>query len=571
MTQNELARALQDAAGHHNVLTSPSQTRYYRTGFRSGEGAALAVVFPTSLLMQWQVLQVCVNAGAIIIMQAANTGLTEGSSPSGYDYDRPVVIISGKKLNKLVLLNEGQQVLAFPGTTLFQLENALKPLKREPHSVIGSSCIGASVVGGIANNSGGALVQRGPAYTELSLYAQVTEQGVLTLVNHLGIELGDSPEEILKSLETLPLQKTVPVSEKMASDREYVQRVRDVNAETPARFNADPRRLYESSGCAGKVAVFAVRLDTFDAPQAEQVFYLGSNDPNVFTNIRRHILSEFENMPVLGEYIHKTAFDVARDYGKDIFLAIEKLGTGAMPKLFAIKGYFTSLLNSVPLIPNDIPDKFLQLSSKLFPEHLPNRILEFHEKYEHHLIIKMAGNGIAELKAYLAGLFEGTLHEGKSLDAAYFACTEKEASEAMLHRFAVAGAGVRYLQMNHKTVEDVVALDIALKRNETQWFETLPEAVSEKILPPLYYGHFFCHVFHQDYLVKKGYSAHDVKKELLAYQDTRSAAYPAEHNVGHLYQASEEMQAFYRRLDPTNTFNSGLGKTSKFKRYGGCC
>jgi hypothetical protein len=35
-------------------------------------------------------------------------------------------------------------------------------LGRAPHSVIGSSCLGASIVGGVANNSGGALVKRGP-------------------------------------------------------------------------------------------------------------------------------------------------------------------------------------------------------------------------------------------------------------------------------------------------------------------------------------------------------------------------------------------------------------------------
>jgi D-lactate dehydrogenase len=53
--------------------------------------------------------------------------------------------------------------------------------------VIGSSCIGASVIGGICNNSGGSLVQRGPAYTEMSLYARIDENGKLTLVNHLGL------------------------------------------------------------------------------------------------------------------------------------------------------------------------------------------------------------------------------------------------------------------------------------------------------------------------------------------------------------------------------------------------
>ncbi|MFC3217356.1 hypothetical protein [Comamonas sp. JC664] len=49
-----------------------------------------------------------------------------------------------------------------PGPTLDKLEQVLAPLGREPHSVIGSSCIGASVLGGICNNSGGSLVRRGP-------------------------------------------------------------------------------------------------------------------------------------------------------------------------------------------------------------------------------------------------------------------------------------------------------------------------------------------------------------------------------------------------------------------------
>ena len=93
-------------------------------------------------------LSACVAADKIILMQAANTGLTEGSTPNGNDYDRDIVIISTLRLDKLHLLDKGEQVLAFPGTTLYSLEKRL-PLGREPHSVIGSSCIGASVVGGI--------------------------------------------------------------------------------------------------------------------------------------------------------------------------------------------------------------------------------------------------------------------------------------------------------------------------------------------------------------------------------------------------------------------------------------
>ena len=75
------------------------------------------------------------------------------------------------------------------GSTLFDLEKKLDKYNRDPHSVIGSSCIGASIVGGVCNNSGGALVQRGPAYTELSLYAKINSDKKLELVNDLGLSL----------------------------------------------------------------------------------------------------------------------------------------------------------------------------------------------------------------------------------------------------------------------------------------------------------------------------------------------------------------------------------------------
>lgn len=147
---NELARLV----GHSHLLTDPAKTARYRKGFRSGQGDALAVVFPGSLLELWRVLKACVTADKIILMQAANTGLTEGSTPNGNDYDRDIVIISTLRLDKLHVLGKGEQVLAYPGTTLYSLEKALKPLGREPHSVIGSSCIGASVIGGICNQLG---------------------------------------------------------------------------------------------------------------------------------------------------------------------------------------------------------------------------------------------------------------------------------------------------------------------------------------------------------------------------------------------------------------------------------
>lgn len=116
----DLARTV----GPSHLLTDPAKTQRYRKGFRSGQGEALAVVFPGTLLELWRVLNACVDADKIILMQAANTGLTEGSTPNGNDYDREIVIISTLRLDKLHLLDKGEQVLAWPGTTLFAGKSA---------------------------------------------------------------------------------------------------------------------------------------------------------------------------------------------------------------------------------------------------------------------------------------------------------------------------------------------------------------------------------------------------------------------------------------------------------------
>ena len=133
----------------------------------------------------------------------------------------------------------------------------------------------------------------------------------------------------------------------------------------------------------------------------------------------------------------------------------------------------------------------------------------------------------------------------------------------MLHRFAVASAAVRYRAVHEDEVEEILALDIALRRNDADWFEVLPENIDSKLSHKLYYGHFFCHVFHQDYIVKKGNDWLELEHEMLALLDKRGAQYPAEHNVGHLYEAKPQLKSFYRQLDPTNSFNPGIGHTSK--------
>ena len=561
MTSASLISQLRQIVGDKYLITDPSQSEAYRSGYRFGNGNALAVVRPGNLTEFWAILKACVAADVIVIAQAANTGLTGGSTPDGNDYDRDIVIINAMRISGIQLINDAQQVVCLPGSTLNELEIALKPHGREPHSVIGSSCIGASVIGGICNNSGGALVQRGPAYTEMALYAQLTEQGELQLVNHLGIDLGETPEEMLANLENQRYQrKDIQLDCGKGHDHAYCNHVRQVDEDSPARFNADPARHYEASGCAGKLAIFAVRLDTFVAEKNTAVFYIGTNQTETLNDLRRHMLANFKQLPISGEYIHRDAFDVAAKYGKDTFWVIKKFGTHWLPKLFALKAKVDRWAKKIDFLPNHLSDKMMQALSRILPEHLPKKLWQYRDQYEHHLIVKMGGDGVQEARDYLTSYFK----EGSK--GAFFECDAVETQAAMLHRFAVASAAIRYRAIHEKEVEDIVALDIALRRNDREWFEILPLEIDQKISHKLYYGHFMCHVFHQDYIVKKGYDCMELEHQMLELLDKRGAQYPAEHNVGHLYEAKPELRKFYKSLDPTNSFNPGLGHTSK-KKY----
>lgn len=559
-THTDLVHTLQGIVGHEYTLTDPARTLPYRQGIRFGVGDALAVVIPGTLVEQWRVLKACVEADVIVITQSANTGLTGGSTPDGNDYDRPIVIVSTRRLDGIQVIENGEQVVCLPGSTLFRLEKELKQYQRGPHSVIGSSCIGASVMGGVCNNSGGALIQRGPAYTQMAVFAQLDENGQLHLVNHLGIELGDEPETILQNLQNHKYSdQDIKHDAGMGHDHEYRNHVREIDADTPARFNADPARHYEASGSAGRLMVFAVRLDTFPLEKKSAVFYIGSNNTHELDDIRRHILSKFKNLPVSGEYMHREAFDIAAAYGKDTFVAIQKFGTDAMPRLFAFKNFVDRIMAKIPFFPKNFSDHFAVFMCKFLPQHLPQSIRDYRDRYEHHLILKMADDGIEEAEAFLNTFFQ-------QKTGSYFRCNEKEAEAAMLHRFAAAGAATTYRNVHSDTVENIVALDVALRRNDSEWFETLPDSINQHFIHKMYYGHFFCHVFHQDYIARKGTDCNKVEDEMLVLLDQRGAQYPAEHNVGHLYHAKPALKQFYRQLDPTNSFNPGIGKTSK-KKY----
>ncbi len=546
-----------DIVGKKNFLINEKEKTPYTSGWRTKPGECEFVVLPDSLSNMWAVLKLCIENNKYILMQAANTSLTGGSTPNG-KYDHGLVIINTTKLKTIIPIKNGNQVLAFPGSTLYDLEKKVKPYNRAPHSEIGSSCIGASVVGGVCNNSGGALIKRGPAYTELSLFASVNNKGKLELHNKLGIELGSSPEDILKNLDNGNFsEENIKNSNFKASSTDYKSIIKDTNANSPARYNADKRRLYDASGCSGKLAVFAVRLDTFEKEDEEKTIYYSTNNAEDLTRLRKKIINEIEELPIYAEYMHNDAYSVSKKYGKDAFYLIYYLGTSCMPFFYKTKSKLESFFKKSKFFSNKTLDLILNAFVSILPNQMPKVFDELNKKFKHHLILKCDQKIFDEVLEVSKKIF----NENKINNL--LICSTKESKKLTLNRFVFAGASARCANISRNANPDLLPFDVALKRNDDNWFHDIALDAKKDVLKTLTVGHFFCLVFHREYVIKKGINNNIVKDKVLKWFDEIGAKYPAEHNVGHVYEADDNLRKFYKKLDPCNIFNPGIGKTSK--------
>lgn len=489
-------------------------------------------------------------------MQAANTGLTGGSTPWG-EYDRLVVLISTERLGGVIPISDGREAICLAGSTLTELEDTIRPFGRLPHSVIGSSCLGASVVGGICNNSGGALVQRGPAFSRHSLFARIDETGELVLVNHLGRALGDDPKATLAMLDGGFAGVEQPCE--LAPDHRgqldsYEHHVREIDAATPARHNADPRGLYEASGSAGKVIVFAVRVPTFPAPQAEATFLFATDDAPALAELRVALLSMLPRLPDKSEYLHRSATALARSHGADICHALRLLGPSRMPQLLNGQKALDSFGRRVGLGAH-LSGHLAQAAVKIAPPPLSDDLRSLMVAHEHVLLVTASDGAIDDVRRLAAASIAHGRMSAQELRS-------DDAAAAYRVRFASAGATVRFRDVRSDAGE-LVALDIALPRNTDDFRVRLPPRLRDMVLAEAVYGHFLCHVFHLDFVLRRGADRQLFESAIKGLIESRGGQMPAEHNFGQIYEAPAHVAEFYRSLDPTNSLNPGIGKTSR--------
>jgi len=164
-------QALCDAVGTQRVLTAPTDMAPYLSDWRGRyQGAARAVVFPSSTQEVAAVVGLCVADGVPIVPQGGNTGLCGGATPAE---DGRAIVLSLERMNRIRAVDgDNNTITVEAGCTLVALQQAALDAGRLFPLSLASE--GSCRVGGnLSTNAGGVQVLRYGNMRELTLGLEV--------------------------------------------------------------------------------------------------------------------------------------------------------------------------------------------------------------------------------------------------------------------------------------------------------------------------------------------------------------------------------------------------------------
>ena len=307
-------------------------------GSRLGLGEAFVVVKPGTLQEAVDALQACVDADACVIPQGANTGLTGGSVPRGAEkgVDRPTVVINMLRMNHIMPIDDGARMVCLAGAGIHSVLQKAASMNKESHSVLGSIFLNPTTAAGIAFGSGGTQVcgafgskhmrnvkshpcpcpcpcpciispacaihppirrkctqlRKGPVYTERLLFARVSAQGKVEVVDTLGVRAGDQ-QDLFRKLEGGRLTQADVDSRctLAASQTTYGKSVCSCHGrhgKEISRYNADTHGP-DANRSEGKVLILASVHDTFPKPVKASTLWLSVDDFATAQKLKREV------------------------------------------------------------------------------------------------------------------------------------------------------------------------------------------------------------------------------------------------------------------------------------------
>lgn len=156
--------ALRGIVGDKGLITDPAEMEPYLVDWRQRRrGSALAVVQPTSTAEVSAVVALCAAQGQPIFPVGGNTGLCFGAVPESDRPDKPGIMLSLRRMNRIRDLDRASGIATVDaGVVLGDLHNAAAEAGRQFPLHLGSE--GSAQIGGlISTNAGGTgVVRYGP-------------------------------------------------------------------------------------------------------------------------------------------------------------------------------------------------------------------------------------------------------------------------------------------------------------------------------------------------------------------------------------------------------------------------
>jgi len=521
------------------------------------------------------------------------------SVPRNYTSDtRPAVILSMKRLDTHFPIDDGKRVVCLAGCGISTLATSISSWfpDRESHSILGSTFLNPTTAAGVAFGSGGVYVRKGPSRTDRALYCKVSRnkwgENIITVVNTLGIRgMEDTDFENKNGLDDAVNKLDIYANDvkqgykrsmarsshskygrAKASDSNYHNTVCECTKDV-SRYNADTTGE-DCNRSEGKVVILATVHDTFPAPTKKRMFWVSFPDMETTLAFRREVcLNNSIDLPISCEYMDRDSIDIIDRSGRIGTHMIMYLGMGD------IMGFLWSIKTKVESLPFSwapiVTDKMLHILNPWVPEAIPKKFMTAGKEWDHHCLVAVGEFGDGTMDRFLERMDNFVkkyndkilADENQDVGGKIVSVVEAETSSDMTalnaFRFVAALAFKTYC-----VGEDIqgISVDYALPKNGGLAPQLAPSAA--KPLKRMRYSHFGCNVVHEDIAYALGVDTHKEKMAFKHIVEEEGGKLPAEHGHGTEYNAPKDTQQRWKKMDPLNVLNPGIGGLSTLPKYG---
>lgn len=378
-------------------------------------------------------------------------------------------------------------------------------------------------------------------------------------MNTLGLkdhQDGDGAIEFLDGKDSLCEGDLDAACTREGSYPNYAESLRRLDAQV-ARYNADTTGL-DCCRSEGKVMILASVHDTWPIIK-DRLVWISCKDFETANAVKRRVaLKSSDCMAKSCEYMNCEAFKGVDNAGRILIKAIEIAGMRNVEPLWNAKLAIESI--ELPFM-NVICDKFLFWFNSIFPQPLPQVLQDFGRAYDHHLLVEFGEYSDGEIDRLQSAL-ESLVASRPEGHVRFHFCQGLEREQAINWRFVIAPAFRTFCVGNDL---QGLSIDYALPKSFVE-YPALPES-QHPVMHRWVYSHFGCNVYHEDLSFNPKVDVNVAKYDVKDAIEGVGGKLPAEHGHGTEYKAPKTIQERWKRIDPLNIMNPGVGGTSYNRRY----